>query len=497
MLRSTGNIKGRRGNVSRSLGERMGRPPAMKTFRAQNQEKLQSMQAAIEQSYIGSPPDDPTLIKASLVIPGKGFLPLGIDEVGVFDNICRQHSVWIDRTECEVLELYSHHIKSLQNALQAVNWALHSMSLADRSTTLFKVQEPVSVAQDATVHVDLNSRPHVIAATKKPASIMPAATGHAQQLLPTIVPAINILRTLKAEVQIRVNFGRLHVTRRKKSLGADMRYSDFADMVPLYAARGGADIDTQMLDLENANKVVLHLLDPKKGVASRQNLKIRYTLTLKMDDKEVEARGDQTSHTKVMLVGVNAYKTEKWPRINCVVASPDMKLDWSLRADARKRLGKLSDDLKSYTSEIVIVPHVPAKGEANLLSVPRVVMRRARNDVVETLLKTSVLIPLRDTPYIIEVNLVQLWRGTQTGPAATETFWTMELYGGHWDEAINQSNPHGDGDSDKDQELKDIWTEGGDSLQDRFTQFAQHVVALQALLGEMDELQMPMPSQKG
>ncbi|PHH63706.1 hypothetical protein CDD81_5578 [Ophiocordyceps australis] len=489
-------MKGRRGNVSLPPTKRMGRPPTMKTFRAQNQEKLQSMQAAVEQNYIGSPPDDPTLIKASLVIPGKAFLPLGIDEPGVFDNICRQHGVWIDRPEREVLELYSHHVKPLQNALQAVNWALHSMSIADRSTTLFKVQEPVNVAHDAKVHVDLNSRPYVIATSTKLPSITPAAIGHTQQLLPTIVPAINVLRTLKSEVQIRVNFGRLHVTRRKKSLGADMTYSDFADMVPLYATRGGADLVTHMPDFENANKVVLHLLDPKKGVAARHNVRIRHTLTLKMDDKEVVARGDQTSHSKVRLVGVNAYETEKWPRINCIVSSPDMKLDWSLRADARKRLDKVSDDLRSYTSEIVIVPHVPKEEETKLLSVPRVIMRRARNDVTETLLETSVLIPVRDTSYMIEVNLVQLWRGKQTGPAATETFWTMELYGGHWDEAINQSKRDDDDEGDKDQELTDIWPEGGDGLQDRFTQFAQQVVALQALLEEMDELQTPTAPQE-
>lgn len=171
------------------------------------------------------------------------MLPRGLDDPTALNDIRQKHKAWITMAQPNVLQVHAAHIKRLQEAVKAINWRIHDMRLSSESlTTRFLVQKPTNARNSALVRVELNSRPQVLTAKDGPGDIASVAEDLCQQIQGTLVPSMDILRAVGAELKMRINFGRLEVRQRKKGLGQDMSYADFSMMVPQYSIRGGASL---------------------------------------------------------------------------------------------------------------------------------------------------------------------------------------------------------------------------------------------------------------
>lgn len=121
---------------------------------------------------------------------------------------------------------------------------------------------------------------------------------------------------------------------------------------------------------------------------------------------------------------------------------------------------------------ILKVPNVNTSGLGDL-----------QNEVGETRLKSSVLIPYKTTPYIIEVSVTKKWNKAQTREES-ETTWGVELYASHWDESINYVCG-GERRKDWGQGLNQMWPGDEPGLEPRFGGFLQTILEVQALLEDV------------
>lgn len=174
------------------------------------------------------------------------MLPRGLENPAALDAIRKKHKVWITRVQPNVLELRCENIRRLQEAMNEINWVLHDMRISGGNpTTRFLAQKPVNVPDSAVVRVDVNTRPHVETVKRITGDALPVALELFHQLYTGFVPSMDVLRGLGTDLKMRVNFGRLHLRTRKKGLGNEMTYADFAEMVPGYSVRGGAVLETR------------------------------------------------------------------------------------------------------------------------------------------------------------------------------------------------------------------------------------------------------------
>lgn len=105
-------------------------------------------------------------------------------------------------------------------------------------------------------------------------------------------------------------------------------------------------------------------------------------------------------------------------------------------------------DLRALLGRIVFMSDGAGGSQATpaQLRPPLVSVTRPGGDNVDEMtLKTSVVVPFKDTPFV-EVSVTQAWSQAKTN-TKPDTWWGLEFYGMHWDEAINHVNP---GDRGKD-----------------------------------------------
>lgn len=130
------------------------------------------------------------------------------------------------------------------------------------------------------------------------------------------------------------------------------------------------------------------------------------------------------------------------------------------------------------------------EGSTGPMQPPRLVLKGPGNDEVEeTILKTSVVMPFGETPFLVEVSVSQAWSQMMTH-REPETWWGLEFYGLQWSEAMNNVNP-GERRKDWGEGLRHIWPGGDASLEDRFFDFLEHVVMVQSALGGAGWALMP------
>ncbi|KAM4059362.1 hypothetical protein HRG_007780 [Hirsutella rhossiliensis] len=461
----------------------------MGTAKYQMDAKRQAAVAAAEEAHLGPPPTEPDLLEATLVIPGKHMLPRGLDDPTALNDVRKKHKVWITRVQPNVFELRSKHITRLQEAIKDINWCIHDMRLSSENlTTRFLVQEPANAPKDALVKVELNSRPHVLTVKATRGDIAAVAKDLCHQLQASLVPSTDILRALGADLRMRVNIGRLEVRQRKKGLGQNMSYADFSKMIPQYSIRGGASLISRLSDVHHAYKVVQHLQNPVVGIlgVGIDGVPRRCTVFLKVRDQELVAttQAPTGKHPELQLSAARIIRREKWPRLNWTVAAPDMQLDWNLQVDSCESTASIPADLRGIMERLKLTSQGAEDNKASMQS-PRLVLTRPGGDEVEeTILKTSVLLPFRDTPFLVEISVSQAWPQMMTH-REPETWWGIEFYGKHWSEAINNVSP-GERRKYWGEGLRNIWPGGDASLEDRFLEFLQHVVKIQAALGGVD-----------
>ena len=127
-----------------------------------------------------------------------------------------------------------------------------------------------------------------------------------------------------------------------------------------------------------------------------------------------------------------------------------------------------------------------AKRGEGLISLPKLApLRPARlaEKVVETSLKSSRTFHIADGPNVAEVNVTQKWtRFDVTSPP--EITWGLEVYGVHWDEAVNSVGADGRR-KDWGPQLVNIWP-GSEALEERLRPFFHCILEIQGALDALD-----------
>lgn len=106
------------------------------------------------------------------------------------------------------------------------------------------------------------------------------------------------------------------------------------------------------------------------------------------------------------------------------------------------------------------------------------------SDIHETRLKSSALIMLKNTPYVIEVSKTRFWNGCDVA-SVPNTTWGIELYGSHWDESINMVSEDVRK-KDWGPDLSHVWEGRAPSLQGRFAEFLQSILRVQKALDDLE-----------
>ncbi|OAQ91510.1 hypothetical protein VFPFJ_03250 [Purpureocillium lilacinum] len=460
----------------------------MKTAKAEVDSQRQASVALANQEYLGHAPEDPSIIHASLVIPGNDMLPQGLEDPDALNDIRLRYKVWITRSQPNIFDIRGRDMRQLQEAVKELNWALHDMRLSSEALTIrFLAQKPSRDQDSAIVNVELNCRPIVKALSNTPRSVLTTALDLVDRLRTSLLPSADILRLLTTDLRMRVNFGHLQVRTRKKGLGRDMSYANFAEMIPQYSNRGGASLHTRMPAVAHAAKVLHKILDPIVGLHYPKEHAVsgRCTVALGLGDHELVADAKLPTKDKEQLSIPTLAKPEAWPRLNWTVAAPDMPLDWNFQVDSLGYQAVVPDDLLKLMQSIVLIPNKADKGDGHSLCPPRLLNgQSAGGQIDRTTLKTSIIVPFRNTPFVIEVSITQQWQGMKTVSEA-DTWWGLEFYCRGWDEAINNVSP-GERRKDWGPKLERIWPGIDQSLEERFTAFLEYIVEIQAALDDVD-----------
>jgi hypothetical protein len=129
-----------------------------------------------------------------------------------------------------------------------------------------------------------------------------------------------------------------------------------------------------------------------------------------------------------------------------------------------------------------------AKGGEGLIDLPKLAplgAARLAEKVVETSLKSSRTLHIADGQYVAEVNVTQKWKGFDvTSPP--EFKWGLEVYGVHWDEAVNSVGADGRR-KDWGPRLVNIWP-GSGTLEERLRPFFHCILAIQGVLDALNAL---------
>ena len=244
-------------------------------------------------------------------------------------------------------------------------------------------------------------------------------------------------------------------------------------------------------------------MDPVAGIPDFEMLDVkqRCSVLLQIGDQELVAEVETPLAESTHVSATRMTRTDKLTRLNWTVAAPDMSVsaptralchrrqltlfrdfDWNLQVESYDTMATIPSELRNLVRGIVLVPDRAGGDQVAELTTPRVMMTKVLggDKVDETLLKTSILVPFKDTPFIVEISVTQAWSGLETN-TDPETWWGLEFYGQHWDEAMNHVNP-GERRKDWGPELQDIWLGHGPGLEERFMEFLEHILELQSAL---------------
>ncbi|RDA90528.1 hypothetical protein CP533_4144 [Ophiocordyceps camponoti-saundersi (nom. inval.)] len=465
----------------------------MATAKSQMDAKRQTAQMAAQEEYLKLPPENlmNSLFEASLVIPGKHMLPRGLDTTTRFDDIRKRNKAWIIFSERNIIEARANNIKRLQNAMTEINWLMHDMRLSSENLiTRFLVQKPAdsSLELGASISVKLNSRPTSILNSPSLVSIaLPLALDNFHKLRGILEMSIHILKALRNGLKIRVNFGRFEIRQRKRGVGDSMTYSSFEEMVAHYSKRGGAGIHTELLDVVNADKVVQHFLDPAIGLVnqSKGSMQKQHTVILKLQNRELISIVQAQSTLPTQLSAARMRSREILPRLNWTVAAPDMQLDWNLQVDRCEPVGQFPATLRKVMEGISLFER-GGDDESLPFQPPRVEVtpQPGSGEVESTVLKTSVMLPFRNTKYVIEVSVSQTWSRMKTD-SEPETRWGIEFYGLHWEETLEGISSHEQRD-DWNEVMRSLWPSGEQNTEAGFLNFLEHVIEVQSALAALE-----------
>ncbi|KAL7930899.1 hypothetical protein V8C35DRAFT_311678 [Trichoderma chlorosporum] len=454
----------------------------MPTAKAQVNDKRLEASATTRGYCLGEPPNDRELIRARYVLASSWEVyPYAIDERDILDGICKQQQVWMTRVEeTTAWDVYSETASGLQEAIHALNQTVHDLRLQQELlATVLVVQKSSRVTDDARISVTPNSRPEVTTLPPGTSDIPRTAAKLLQTLRPHLLNSTECAMSVDSELRMRVNFGRLKVFVRHKGIGNLLTYDEFTDAAKSFSIRGGIGLFDRLHEPKLPNHILKHLLALKGDGDLRldhKTIKRKYSLTLGLGRKEVCLEDCRGGRFDISQAKMGIACPTKW--LNWVMATPDMRLDWGIRADAHEfesapvGMGKLIKQLELR----------PATYEENgdLLKPGEVIVGQNeewQHRISETRLKTTIAVELYDTPYMLEISMTQIWKGLKTNLKA-RIVWGIQLYGKHWDSEMNQVNPHNRR-KDWGEGQKNVWVGTDPDLGKRFQSFLEVVLRLQ------------------
>ncbi|KAJ4311951.1 hypothetical protein N0V84_010187 [Fusarium piperis] len=432
--------------------------------------------------FLGPAPADKHLIQLTHVIPGKHLLPPELDAPGALDDIRRQYGVYITRVRPNVLDLRCESIGRLQQALQAVNWALRDMRLSNEHASVrFLVQRPTNAIVSDMIAVELGKRPTFLSPSPYLVSNMSSMNGHLPQLASEMAASAEGLMVVNKNMTFRINFGHLIIGKKKKGSEDEVSIGNFSKLMDMYSVRGGASFEPKLPNPERAEKILQFLLKPEQHVCrALKDVERTCEVTVVTEDQEIKANANCIPGQNMKLSMVRATKPEAWGRLNWTVVAPDMKYDWNFRIDAWDKVD-VPAGFKDLTQKVCL----SACNKEALLAVPTVNTARLaalEDEIKQIRVKSSARFPFRDTSYVLEISVTKTVNGFRAagGPEVT---WSAELYAPHWEESVNHMSGGrkvwGEG-------LENIWTDEGHDLKSRLGGFCRVILEVQALLNRAD-----------
>ncbi|KPM39983.1 hypothetical protein AK830_g6568 [Neonectria ditissima] len=411
----------------------------------------------------------------------KHMLPAGLSEPGALDDVRKAYKVYIV-VQSNIIDIRCESMLRLQQALHAVNWAIHDMRLSNEHPPIhFLVQEPTNASTDDMVRVEIGSRPRFVSQQQTLESNQSAMDKHLARLAAEITSTADTLMALNKAMKMRVNFGHLDVRARNTRGRDEIPHDEFVRLLDMYSVRGGASLETKLPEVTQAEHVIRYLINPERGICNGlEEVTRSCEVTLAIQGQEIKADAMEPVGKKMQLSMVRAIRPEIWGRMNWTVVAPDMQYDWNLRVDAWDAVN-VPAAFKNIPQELMLTTN--NENTTDALRIPQVDTTRlkdARNQIGQLRLKSSVIIPYKMTPYVIEISVTKAWKGgiMKDKPDLT---WGIELHAAHWDETINHVSGS-DHRKDWGKGLEHIWPGNEPGLEPRFEEFVGTILEVQALL---------------
>ncbi|KAJ4131964.1 hypothetical protein NW768_006164 [Fusarium equiseti] len=453
----------------------------MPTAKSMRQEKDDKIRQAEEAEYLGRPPDNKDLIQVTHVLPGKELLPNGLDDPRALDGIRREYRVYITRDVPNVLDIRCESMPRLQKALSAIDWAIRNMRLSsDNPNVSFIVQQPTLAPITDLIQAKLGTRAYFPSRCPQLLGNLTAMDQHLSHLTMEVNSSSEGLIALNKTLGLRVNFGHVVITKKKRGTQDEISHSDFVDLMRVYSRRGGALFHTRIDGHEKAEEILRFILQPGEAICtSEDEIKRGCEILVRSNGLDIKTEGDYTHGKGVQLAMVRATRPEQWARLNWTVAAPDMNYDWNFRVDAWDQ-AEVPLEFKDLAKKVSIVSH----NDDALLPVPRVDIRKLaslKDKITGICAKSWAIVPFKDSNYALKFNVTKTLK--ESGAAEEpEVTWGVELYAPHWEESVNHASG---GRKDWGQGLENIWAEGSD-LESRLGSFMRTILEVQALLTRAD-----------
>ncbi|KAL7909849.1 hypothetical protein GGI35DRAFT_480083 [Trichoderma velutinum] len=462
--------------------EQWGVAKKMPTAKAQVNDRRLEASVTTKESYLGEPPTDRELIRARYVLASFWEVyPSAIEDTDILDDICKQHRVWITRVrDTKAWDIYSESASGLQEAVHALNQTVHDLRLQkELLATVLVIQKSSRATEDTRISVAPNSRPEVITPLSGSSDISRTAAKLLQALRPHLLNSTECAMSVDSELRMRVNFGRLKVFVKYKGMNNVITYDEFMDAAKSFSIRGGIGLFDRLNELKLPNRIIKHLLALEEGGGLRLDhttIRRTYSLTLGLQRKEVYLEDCENGSFNASRAKMGTASPTKW--LNWVMATPDMRLDWGIKADAYD-FESVPNGIDKLINELSLIP-ATYEENGDFLKPGEVIVGQAgewKDKISETRLKTTFAVELYDTPYLLEISMTQIWKGLKTRSKA-KIVWGIQLYGKHWDSAMNQLNPHSRR-KDWGEGQKNVWVGTDPDLGRRFQSFLEVVLQLQ------------------
>ncbi|KAG5986808.1 hypothetical protein E4U43_005342, partial [Claviceps pusilla] len=386
---------------------------AMPTAKAQADQNRQKTLTEATEEYLRHPPQDEVLFEASLVIPGKHMLPPELFDPACFDAVRIAHEVWIVQEQPNTIQIHSRTLSSLKEAFREINWAIHDMRTAQHHvSSLFLVQLPTG--GECPITVDLDCRPQVSPRTRSEQLIAVPANSHIahglmRELRAGFLSSTDALQGRAEHIlQMRVDFGQVKIRRRKKitqenGKANEMQFTDFAKMTSQYGKRGGADFEGKLEDSGPASNIIRHLLQPStEFFYGHQSLIFHDTISIRLQNNTLMADIERISQDSAALTNVRLMEPAHLPLLKWTFLAPDRNYDWCFRVDSGTHL-PISPQVSQLVNSIVVHCDTHETPTTAFLQNPlKIGIKNPQlwtGKVDHILLKSTVAIPFRDTPY--------------------------------------------------------------------------------------------------